>query len=138
MGIRETLGVGRTTKIKLVDRQRNRLDEELHIITRNAINSNDIEMQTEQLGKAIRIAFTGTTYLKGTQDNKNAKASLETAKRDISLIPDKHILAPLKPVLTTCCDALISMSDLIQRGNFIGLTSAVLTDKVIKQSKRKR
>ena len=29
MGIRETLGVGRTTKIKLVDRQRNRLDEEV-------------------------------------------------------------------------------------------------------------
>ena len=47
MGIRETLGVGRTTKIKLVDRQRNRLDEEVEIITRNANNSNDLEMQSD-------------------------------------------------------------------------------------------
>ena len=39
MGIRETLGVGRNTKIKLVDRQRNRLDEEVAIITKNANNS---------------------------------------------------------------------------------------------------
>ena len=40
MGIRETLGVGRTTKIKLVDRQRNRLDEKLRSLQ---------EMQTIQM-----------------------------------------------------------------------------------------
>ena len=39
MGIRETLGVGENTKIKLVDRQRNRLDEEVEIINKNINNS---------------------------------------------------------------------------------------------------
>ena len=138
MGIRETLGVGKNTKIKLVDRQRNRLDEEVEIITKNANNSNDVEMQTEMFGKFARIGLTGTSYLRSTQNHKNAKSNIESAKQGIRLISDKSLNNDLKPVLTALFDTLTDMNDMIQRGNFIGVTSAVLTDKGNKQSKRKR
>lgn len=138
MGIRETLGVGRNTKLALVDRQRNRLDEEVEIITRNANNSNDLEMQSEQFGKFARIGLTGTSYLRSTQNHKNAKSNIESAKQGIRLISDKSLNNDLKPVLTALFDTLSDMNDMIQRGNFIGVTSAVLTDKGNKQSKRKR
>ena len=138
MGIRETLGVGKNTKIKLVDRQRNRLDEEVEIITKNANNSNDVEMQTEMFGKFARIGLTGTSYLRSTQNHKNAKSNIESAKQGIRLISDKSLNNDLKPVLTDLFDTLTDMNDMIQRGNFIGVTSAVLTDKGNKQSKRKR
>ena len=138
MGIRETLGVGRTTKIKLVDRQRNRLDEEVAIMTRNANNSNDVEMQSEQFGKFARIGLTGTSYLRSTQNYKNAKSNLASAEQGIRLISDKSSFNELKPVLTPLISALMDMNEMIQRGNFIGVTSAVLTDKGNKQSKRKR
>ena len=138
MGIRETLGVGKNTKIKLVDRQRNRLDEEVEIINKNINNSSDIEMQTEMLGKFARIGLTGTSYLRSTQNHKNAKSNIESAKQGIRLISDKSLNNDLKPVLTDLFDTLTDMNDMIQRGNFIGVTSAVLTDKGNKQSKRKR
>ena len=138
MGIRETLGVGKNTKIKLVDRQRNRLDEEVEIINKNINNSSDIEMQTEMLGKFARIGLTGTSYLRSTQNYKNAKSNLASAEQGIRLISDKSLNNDLKPVLTALFDTLSDMNDMIQRGNFIGVTSAVLTDKGNKQSKRKR
>ena len=138
MGIRETLGVGRNTKIKLVDIQRNRLDEEVEIITRNANNSNDLEMQSEQFGKFARIGLTGTSYLRSVQNHKNARMDLESAEQGIRLISDKSPNNDLKPVLSAFKSALSNMNDSIQRGNFIGVTSAVLTDKGNKQNKRKR
>ena len=138
MGIKETLGVGNTTKIKLVDRQRNRLDEEVEIITKNINNSSDIEMQTEMLGKFARIGLTGTSYLRSTQNYKNAKSNLASAEQGIRLISDKSSFNELKPVLTPLISALMDMNEMIQRGNFIGVTSAVLTDRGNKSIKRKR
>ena len=138
MGIRETLGVGTNTKIKLVDRQRNRLDEEVEIINKNINNSSDIEMQTEMLGKFARIGLTGTSYLRSTQNYKNAKSDLASAESGVRMISDKSSNNELKPVLTPLINALNNMNEMIQRGNFIGVTSAVLTDKANKTLKRRR
>ena len=76
--------------------------------------------------------------LRSTQNHKNAKSNIESAKQGIRLISDKSLNNDLKPVLTALFDTLTDMNDMIQRGNFIGVTSAVLTDKANKTLKRKR
>ena len=138
MGIRETLGVGRTTKIKLIDRQIRRIEEEIEILTKNAINSDDKDVLEEMASKIARIGITTPTYLRSNQNYKNAIASIESALSSIRMISDKSPFAELKPVLTNLLDALKEGFQLNLRGNLIAYVSAILTDKGNKQNKRKR
>ena len=134
MGIKQyLLGEQRVSK-----KEKKQLDE-METWLMNLENfKNDEEMLNEKL---LGIAKVGTIVLQFTNSLKQIK-SAETffisAKSGINSISDKSSIAPLKPVLSPVLDGLNSIARAVRSLIIIASVSGILTDRSIKQNKRRR
>ena len=134
MGIKQyLLGEQRVSK-----KEKKQLDE-METWLMNLENfKNDEEMLNEKL---LGIAKVGTIVLQFTNSLKQIK-SAETffisAKSGINSISDKSPIAPLKPVLSPVLDGLNSIARAVRSLIIIASVSGILTDRSIKQNKRRR
>ena len=99
---------------------------------------NDEEMLNEKL---LGIAKVGTIVLQFTNSLKQIKSAetfFMSAKGGINSISDKSPIAPLKPVLSPVLDGLNSIARAVRSLIIIASVSGILTDRSIKQNKRRR
>ena len=99
---------------------------------------NDEEILNEKL---LGIAKVGTIILQFTNSLKQIKSAetfFMSAKGGINSISDKSSIAPLKPVLSPVLDGLNSIARAVRSLIIIASVSGILTDRSIKQNKRRR
>ena len=134
MGIKQyLLGEQRVSK-----KEKKQLDE-METWLMNLENfKNDEEMLNEKL---LGIAKVGTIVLQFTNSLKQIKSAetfFMSAKGGINSISDKSPLSPLKPVLAPVLDGLSSIARALRSLIIISSVSGILTDRSIKQNKRRR
>ena len=134
MGIKQyLLGEQRVSK-----KEKRQLDE-METWLMNLENfKNDEEMLNEKL---LGIAKVGTIVLQFTNSLKQIKSAetfFMSAKGGINSISDKSPIAPLKPVLSPVLDGLNSIARAVRSLIIIASVSGILTDRSIKQNKRRR
>ena len=134
MGIKQyLLGEQRVSK-----KEKKQLDE-METWLMNLENfKNDEEILNEKL---LGIAKVGTIVLQFTNSLKQIKSAetfFMSAKGGINSISDKSSIAPLKPVLSPVLDGLNSIARAVRSLIIIASVSGILTDRSIKQNKRRR
>ena len=134
MGIKQyLLGEQRVSK-----KEKKQLDE-METWLMNLENfKNDEEILNEKL---LGIAKVGTIVLQFTNSLKQIKSAetfFMSAKGGINSISDKSPIAPLKPVLSPVLDGLNSIARAVRSLIIIASVSGILTDRSIKQNKRRR
>ena len=134
MGIKQyLLGEQRVSK-----KEKKQLDE-METWLMNLENfKNDEEMLNEKL---LGIAKVGTIVIQFTNSLKQIKSAetfFMSAKGGINSISDKSPIAPLKPVLSPVLDGLNSIARAVRSLIIIASVSGILTDRSIKQNKRRR
>ena len=134
MGIKQyLLGEQRVSK-----KEKKQLDE-METWLMNLENfKNDEEMLNEKL---LGIAKVGTIVLQFTNSLKQIKSAetfFMSAKGGINSISDISPIAPLKPVLSPVLDGLNSIARAVRSLIIIASVSGILTDRSIKQNKRRR
>lgn len=134
MGIKQyLLGEQRVSK-----KEKKQLDE-METWLMNLENfKNDEEILNEKL---LGIAKVGTIILQFTNSLKQIKSAetfFMSAKGGINSISDKSPIAPLKPVLLPVLDGLNSIARAVRSLIIIASVSGILTDRSIKQNKRRR
>ena len=134
MGIKQyLLGEQRVSK-----KEKKQLDE-METWLMNLENfKNDEEILNEKL---LGIAKVGTIVLQFTNSLKQIKSAetfFMSAKGGINSISDKSPIAPLKPVLLPVLDGLNSIARAVRSLIIIASVSGILTDRSIKQNKRRR
>lgn len=134
MGIKQyLLGEQRVSK-----KEKKQLDE-METWLMNLENfKNDEEILNEKL---LGIAKVGTIILQFTNSLKQIKSAetfFMSAKGGINSISDKSPIAPLKPVLSPVLDGLNSIARAVRSLIIIASVSGILTDRSIKQNKRRR
>ena len=134
MGIKQyLLGEQRVSK-----KEKKQLDE-METWLMNLENfKNDEEMLNEKL---LGIAKVGTIVLQFTNSLKQIKSAetfFMSAKGGINSISDKSPIARLKPVLSPVLDGLNSIARAVRSLIIIASVSGILTDRSIKQNKRRR
>lgn len=134
MGIKQYLLGGQRVSKK----EKKQLDE-METWLMNLENfKNDEEMLNEKL---LGIAKVGTIVLQFTNSLKQIKSAetfFMSAKGGINSISDKSPIAPLKPVLSPVLDGLNSIARAVRSLIIIASVSGILTDRSIKQNKRRR
>ena len=134
MGIKQyLLGEQRVSK-----KEKKQLDE-METWLMNLENfKNDEEILNEKL---LGIAKVGTIILQFTNSLKQIKSAetfFMSAKGGINSISDKSPIAPLKPVLLPVLDGLNSIARAVRSLIIIASVRGILTDRSIKQNKRRR